>query len=177
VGHFCRALCGGLDPHEDYAAQAFEMTNISSLYAMLATVVHQFFVEGTVSGTMRTAFTSVRTLLFLTCSAGEIDMMNSAENVEQAERKRHCELDNIVNVQMWQAAMKHVGSLDPAQGVDVFKFAASLRKPHQPLPAWMSDLLRKYGLVIMLKNNHHVSNASVASCVVHVSGIRCVQPC
>ena len=104
-------------------------------------------------------------------------MMNSAENVEQAERKRHCELDNIVSVQMWQAAIKDVGSLDPAKALDVFKFAASMRDARQPLPRWMSELLTKHGLVIMLKINDHVSNASVASCVVHVSGIRCVQPC
>jgi len=52
---------GGLDPRLDYAAQAFEMTNISSLYAMLATVVRQFLVDGEISGTMKTAFTSVRT--------------------------------------------------------------------------------------------------------------------
>jgi hypothetical protein len=46
--------------------------------------------------------------------------------------------------------MKHLskGKLDANKALDVFKFAASLRDPRQPLPVWLKALLREHNMAL-----------------------------
>ena len=110
---------GGLDASMAMDSQEISMTNLSSLYALIATVVQRFY-QGTLvkklvtvtpetMGTMETMETgasdiiekaakSVRVLIFFGAGAADIDLLNGLENIEQQERKRHGELDNIAAV-------------------------------------------------------------------------------
>ena len=145
---------GGLDSGLDMSAQNFAVTNSSSLYAMLATVVQQFMTGTSVKSELKEAFISIRVVLLLSSSSSEIILLNDNENTEQAERKRTSEVDLIGSVQLWMSSMKHMskGKLDANKALDVFKFAACLRDPRQQLPAWLSSLLREKDLALRLIN-------------------------
>jgi hypothetical protein len=120
---------GGFDDAMAMDSQEFCMTNLSSLYALVASVVRDYY-HGKLATTseITRAAKSIRILLFMNCSAGDIEMLNSTENIEQHERKRHGELDNIAAVQEWMSSMRSQHcSLDPSKAVDVFKFACTLR--------------------------------------------------
>ena len=75
--------------------------------------------------------------------------MNQSENVEQMERKRHTEMDNVCAVEAWMQSMQRVGRLlDPMKALDVFKYVAVLgdpRVPVSPASQWLTDLLVKNG--------------------------------
>jgi len=141
---------GGLDVHMDLGAQHFVCTNASSLYALLATVVQQYLTGTTVTSELKNAFVSIRVVLLLQSSSSEIIVLSDNENSEQAERKRSSEVDLIGSVHAWMSSMKHMskGKLDANKALDVFKFAASLRDPRQPLPVWLKSLLAEHGMAL-----------------------------
>ena len=144
---------GGLDHSMTMEAQEFAMTNLSSLYALIASVARDFYHGKLSSETSETSETStaksliqaaksLRVLLFLNSSAGDIEMLNSAENMEQQERKKHSELDNIAAIQEWMHSMRSVCSaLDPTKALDVYKFACTRRPLGDPLARTMMHSL------------------------------------
>ena len=73
-------------------------------------------------------------------------VMNHGENVEQFERKRHTEMDNIAAVAQWQESVRNLPGklLDPDKAIDVMKYAAILGDPRRPrdVPQWLAELLR-----------------------------------
>jgi hypothetical protein len=141
---------GGLEHGVDLGAQCFVCTNVSSLYALLATVVQHYMTGTSMKSELKDAFLSIRLVLLLSSSSSEITLLNDNENTEQAERKRSSEVDLISSVQLWMSSMKHLskGKLDANKALDVFKFAASLRDPRQPLPVWLKALLREHNMAL-----------------------------
>jgi len=104
---------GGLDSTMALESQEIALTNLSSLYAFVATVVQKFY-QGTLTTSVTSATTgttsndatsiatwakSIRVLLFLGAEVADIDLLNGCENIEQQERKSYGELDNIATVQ------------------------------------------------------------------------------
>ena len=109
LGQWDRSIercAGGLYPCFDFAAQHLVVSNASSMYAMIATVVHDFLVKGKVDERLANAFQSIRVNLFLFAAGDEIELLNAEENVAQQDRKIHTELDNIGAIEMWMHAMK-----------------------------------------------------------------------
>jgi hypothetical protein len=92
---------GGLDHTLTMESQELATTNLSSLYALAATLVELYF-KGELPETSETSLAAkrIRVLLFLNAGVAEIGLLNSAENIEQHERKRHTEIDNIISVQV-----------------------------------------------------------------------------
>eukprot|EP00435_Cladocopium_sp_Y103_P023630 s1586_g5.t1 len=73
-------------------------------------------------------------------TADEIGLVNELENLEQAERKRHGELDNILTVASWRkSAFAH--TLNGDSCLDVFKYAAALSDAKTSPPPWVLDVL------------------------------------
>jgi hypothetical protein len=118
---------GAFDAKCQLSGQEFVTTNSHSLMALAATAVKEFLNGPAISPPVMDACRRLRVLLFTTASASEIGMMNATENVEQHERKRHSEVDNIMQVKSWMGAMERLGVLSNAKAVDVFKFALTLR--------------------------------------------------
>jgi hypothetical protein len=76
-------------------------------------------------------------------------VLNQSENVEQFERKRHHELDNVDAIVLFMNSMRCKASpLDAEKPLDVMKYAAILGDPRQPgaVPDWMRELFKKSGL-------------------------------
>ena len=113
---------GGWDDGCDAAAQHFHCTSNSSLMSMIAEVVRQFTATGSVEEHLQKAFTSIRILLFFEANVHEMVMMNHSENIEQAERKRHGELDNIAAVRSFMGSLSTHNVLKSDSGLDVFKY-------------------------------------------------------
>ena len=72
--------------------------------------------------------------------------MNISENLEQATRKKHTELDNLFQVKSWMEAMQSTmgeHGLAPAKTIDIFKYAVAVGNPTQPMEpeVWMTALL------------------------------------
>ena len=68
------------------------------------------------------------------------------DNIEQHQRRRHSELDNLFQVMSWMDHMSSItkGRLDPNKALDVCKFATILGTPTQPLKCdkWLTALLK-----------------------------------
>ena len=116
---------GGYDSGADVFHQELAVTNVHSFMALVGTAVAAF-MRGELDKRPVEACSGVRVLLFTTASVAEIALFNSSENVEQHERKRYTELDNILTVRGWMQTLTNMGSVDP-KALDVFKFAVTLR--------------------------------------------------
>ena len=95
---------------------------------------------------MLTDFKSIKILWCFGASAHEIATAWVAENIEQHQRRRHSELDNILQIQSWIKGMQVAtrGKLDSTKVVDVMKYAVILGNPLNPLQAepWLTNLLQ-----------------------------------
>ena len=154
---------GNPDASVDWRSQHFALTNMSSLTALLAQVVYQFLAIGTVDPDLATAFISIRVSLRLGSGADEIEIMNSEENIEQAERKKRSELDNLSDMFQCIESMKGMGKsgMDPENGVHVFKYMCALVNPNaKQLPAFLQNLLDKKSLAPTLANRVMVMSSS-----------------
>ena len=80
---------GGLNMSDKYNAQHLTLTNQSSLLAMIATFVEQFF-KGTLTDAMIEAFQSIRVILFMSAEMDEIE-----------SSKRTLSRSNAKNTQSW----------------------------------------------------------------------------
>ena len=68
------------------------------------------------------------------------------DNIEQHQRRRHSELDNLFQGRSWMEHMSSItkGRLDPNKALDVCKFATILGTPTQPLKCdkWLTAFLK-----------------------------------
>jgi hypothetical protein len=142
-----------------FSAQHFTVTNQSSCLALCAKVVEVFYTTGVISDELADAFQSLRVTLDFSATPSEIEMANSAENIEKAKHKKACELDNIDMTSFWIDSMAKGGGLDPNSALDVFKYAASMSDHKTPTPEWLVVQLQKAGLaptaankIVVLKN-------------------------
>ena len=87
-----------------------------------------------------------KVLWCLGATAHEIATLGVAENVEQHQRRKHCELDNILQISSWVSGMTAAtrGKLDSTKNVDVYKYAVILGNAMQPthVDPWLRNLLR-----------------------------------
>ena len=76
-----------------------------------------------------------------------VQVLNQSENVEQFERKRHTEMDNISAVALWMDSVRALPGklLDPEKPLDVMKYVALMGDPRRPreVPAWLEDAFAK----------------------------------
>ena len=135
------ATDGGL---ELYSAQ-FVLSSMSAPFALVRHVVNEV-MNGRVPDPMyAVAFMSIRITWLLDATADEIFTIKAEENLEQHNRKRWSELDNLFATECWRKAMKdRKCNLDNNKAMDVFKFALCLGDPRVPgvVPNWMTSLLK-----------------------------------
>lgn len=138
---------GGLDSSVPLETQHLAVTSVSSCLALILSVVHAW-KQGLLDAADKTpeteclitAFKSIRVSLEVGLTADEIGLVNELENLEQAERKRHGELDNILTVASWRkSAFAH--TLNGDSCLDVFKYAAALSDAKSSPPPWVLDVL------------------------------------
>ena len=136
---------GGFDPTISFTTQRFSCTNRSSIFALIATIVHEFKTTGTIGDhNIAKAFSRVRLLLQFDLVAEDVLLINQAENIKQHKRKCHTELDNIDAVSVWKAAITGQGpmsALKPDAAPDVFKYACTL-SDRSGKPAWLLKELK-----------------------------------
>jgi hypothetical protein len=74
-------------------------------------------------------------------------VLNQSENVEQFERKRHTEMDNIAVVAVWTESVRNLPGkvLDCEKPLDVLKYVTLMGDPRKPreVPLWMEELFNK----------------------------------
>ena len=74
-------------------------------------------------------------------------VLNQSENVEQFERKRHTEMDNIAVVAAWTESVRGLPGkvLDCEKPLDVLKYVALMGDPRTPreVPPWLDELFTK----------------------------------
>lgn len=101
----------GIDSSVQLESQHLSITSMSSLLALMAQTV-LLFKQGRLTAPehefIRNAFCSLRVSLHLDLQTDELMLVNEAENIEQAERKRHNELDNIQLLVTWRASCHQV---------------------------------------------------------------------
>ena len=142
---------GGLDNKVPWEAQHLTLSNSSSLLALIVEIVY-FYKHGMLKPLFRgeplepeiaslvSAFKGIRVSLHLRAIADEVELMNASENVDQFERKRHTELDNLQTVAVWQRnVIVHGLSGTP---LDCFKYAVALAdcRADKPPPWLVSEL-------------------------------------
>jgi hypothetical protein len=141
-----RVGLGTTEKGTDFSYQGFSCTNLSSLFALIATAVMEFKQQGVISEQVAYNFVRIRLLLDLDASPDDILVTNHQENSEQHERKRHTELDNIDAVSVWRQQLVQLpeSGLKADSVLDVFKYAASLGDRNGK-PAWLLSDLAKVG--------------------------------
>ena len=91
---------------------------------------------------LKLALTSIRVTWLFQASIEEIGAIGISENLEQHDRKKHSELDNIFQVKSWMDTLTGLTPkrLDPKSRVDVVKFALTLQDPLHPqeIPTWLA---------------------------------------
>jgi hypothetical protein len=130
---------------DDPAFMYFSTTGASSLLALIAQVVFEFKTTGEVPQKLASAFTQIRLNICLNASGDEIALIGQCDNIEQALRKKHSEMDNILAVLSWQHSMANwSGSvLKPDSPLDVMRFACCLVDPRSSeKPEWLPSLLK-----------------------------------
>jgi hypothetical protein len=138
---------GGFDPTMSLNTQRFATTNRSSLFALLAAVVHAYKTQGEIPENLARAFCRMRLLVHFDLSGDEVLLINQSENIEQHHRKRHSELDNIDAVSVWKLAITGQGPMAPMKpdsALDVFKYACSL-SDSGGMPKWLVLALKGTG--------------------------------
>jgi hypothetical protein len=141
-----------VNPDDDPAFIEFATTGTSSLLALIVGPVTAYKQTGQIPSDLASTFKSIR--LFNT-SPEEMGVVNQAENIEQGDRKRHSELDNLLAVQSWVEAAHRVSATGLGNNaLDVFKFAVILGDPRRPAdtPAWLSKELKNLGKAASLAN-------------------------
>ena len=140
---------GGIDNAVDWRFQAFTCTNESSLYALLATAVEQLKTRAAIEDHVAHSFMRLRVALYLDATADEIMVLNQSENIEQHDRKRHIELDNISAVEQWMESVRATSAdhkLNASSALDIWKYACALGDPRSPsCPKWLMKLMKDAG--------------------------------
>ena len=89
---------------------------------------------------------STQVLWCFAATPHEIATAGVADNIEQHQRRKHSELDNILQIKSWIDGMsiQTKGKLDPSKTVDVLKYALILGNPLNPafVEPWLLPLLK-----------------------------------
>jgi hypothetical protein len=102
-------------------------TGTSSLMAMIAQVVYEFKSTGAVSEKLATAFKRIRLNLCFNAAPEEIALVGQCDNIEQEQRKKHMEIDNILAVLSWHMSMASwIQGLDANSPLDLMRFVCCL---------------------------------------------------
>ena len=146
---FIERKAAAANPDDDTAYLDFACTGSSSLLALIVATVSAFKRTGSIPGLLAHSFSRIRLCIYFNAAAEEIGVLNQAENIEQHERKRHTEMDNILAVSSWMSSLARLSAsaLNPQCALDVVKFAVALGDPRQPLQTadWMKTELAKAG--------------------------------
>jgi hypothetical protein len=130
----------------DFSQISLVVTNASSVMSLIREVVGQVMRTGSCTEEMAKAFMSLRVTWLFSAHAHELATVGIKENIEQHQRRKHMELDNIYQVRCWMQSMtvNTAGKLDPKKALDVVKYAVVLGDPLQPnyVESWMRNLLK-----------------------------------
>ena len=89
---------------------------------------------------------STQVLWCFAATPHEIATAGLTDNIEQHQRRKHSELDNILQIKSWIDGMsiQTKGKLDPSKTVDVLKYALILGNPLNPafIEPWLLPLLK-----------------------------------
>ena len=122
----------------------FVTTGVSSLLALMMMVVFHYKTTKEIPDDLATAFKRIRLNMYLHATADEIVMLGQSDNIEQHDRKRHTEIDNILAVSAWMQSMGvWAGVLNNKNALDVVRYAVCLADPRRPtdIPAWLTKEL------------------------------------
>ena len=138
---------GGLNHAKDMESQQLTLTGGSSIMAMISHCVGHVVRTGEpLPEELKRIFGRIRITLHLGANGHEIGVMGVAENIEQFERKRHTEMDNMFQVRGWMESMpgRTSGKLDNKKAIDVVKYALALGNPVAPhiTANWLRSLLQ-----------------------------------
>ncbi len=103
-------------------------------------VVFYYKTTKEIPDNLASAFKRICLNISFNATADEIVMLGQSDNIEQHERKRHTEMDNILAVQAWMHSMSEwTDALNPKNALDVVRYAVCLADPRRPsdLPLWM----------------------------------------
>ena len=124
---------GGLYQDISMSGQNLTLSNMSSLLALIATVVKQILQTGSVEARLAHAFKAIRVGLVWMAAGQDDELLKARENIDQEERKRHTELDNIMSIQQWMNNIDAAKILDSNVALDVFKCGSVLGDPRKPV--------------------------------------------
>ena len=100
---------GGIDTSQEKLKPSqvtkFTLMGSSSAMALIRAVVGEVMRTGKCPPALAQDFKSLRILWFFNATHDEIKTMSIAENIEQHQRKRHTELDNIFQIRQWTRTM------------------------------------------------------------------------
>ena len=139
---------GGIDAMVEPDLQRFTLylSSASSVMALVRAVLGHIVRTGSCPEPLAHAFKSIRVLWAFQASVEEIQNISIAENIEQHNRRRHSEMDNIFQVKQWMDTMRTTSPkvLDEKNRLDVVKFAMTLGDPLNPqsMPSWLSTLMK-----------------------------------
>jgi hypothetical protein len=113
---------------------SLRLDSSSSVMALVRAVTGLALRTGTVPENLRKAFMSIKVTWLFGATAQEIVTLGMRGNLEQHARRKHNEIDNILQVSAWMQAMPLLtgGKLNPEKAIDVMKYATTLGDPLNP---------------------------------------------
>ena len=108
------------------------LSSMSSVMSLVSAVVGKVERNETVPAWQQRAYCSIRVTWLMTASRDEITNLKMMENVEQHQRLRHNELQNVFQVCTWMHGLGGGSGLDANKPIDVMKYALLLGDPKTP---------------------------------------------
>ena len=121
------------------------LSSMSSVMSMISAVVGKVERGEPVPTWLALAYQSIRITWLMMASRDEITNLKITENIEQHERLRHSELQNLFQICTWMNAMKGLGgAISADKPIDVMKYGLLLGNAKVPFatPPWMKALLK-----------------------------------
>ena len=138
---------GGIDSSAEPDLQRFTLVlaSASSVMALVRAVLGHVVRTGKCPADLAQAFKRIRVAWAFQATADEIHTISIADNIEQHNRRRRSELDNLFQVKQWMDTMQRATPklLDEKNRLDVVKYALTLSDPLNPqkVPSWLQGLL------------------------------------
>ena len=133
------------DKDVDVTTLKFSVVSSSSLMALMRAVLGHVVRTGQCPPDLALAFKSIKITWLFESTEQEILTMSVNDNIDQHNRRKHTELDNIFQVKAWMEAMTKLPRkpLDNTKAVDIVKFALAQGNPLKPdeVPEWLQALL------------------------------------
>ena len=155
-----------VNPDDELPYVEFATTGYSSILALIVATVSAYKQKGAIPDRLANAFKSIRLMVYFNGSAEEIGVLNHAENIEQAKRKRHTENDNILAMKSWMVAAARASAKGLGDSaLDVYRVAVILGDPRRPTstPTWLQKELKG------LNKAPTLANKVLAVCEKHVN--------